>query len=284
MNGGRRLSIDILTVKSSAVAVAFLFLSSAVASPISSTFAKASTDTGMVEVRVEPCGLRGVEGSTVRLTRQQYQTMEQYFSKFQEQFSQTTTRAEAVPLFRDAVVELNSYGLVPKNLGVEQAQRLVTGYQDFTEGSPLENTVQSLWTKGNHQFLNPNLKNAFCLLFATATKIPGYPSTPVIVPLGLLLVLALIPSFIVSVLGAKELANRLAEAGLRLWMLNPFRIFNFVLLTGYDILLLSLGLKGLVMESFSGEGFFMGFTGFMLTLGSEKSIFLGFAFSVNGLR
>jgi hypothetical protein len=41
--------------------------------------------------------------------------------------NQTTTREDAVPIFKDAVVELNKYGLLPKGMSVEKAHSLVTG-------------------------------------------------------------------------------------------------------------------------------------------------------------
>jgi hypothetical protein len=41
--------------------------------------------------------------------------------------NQTSTREEAVPIFKEAVVELNKYGLLPKGMCVEKAQKLVMG-------------------------------------------------------------------------------------------------------------------------------------------------------------
>jgi hypothetical protein len=95
----------------------------------------------------------------VKLTRQQYQNLEQYLVDFRARLNKTTTREEAVPIFKEAVVELNKYGLLPRGMSVERAQRLVTGLYQNTK---LANYVEKL--------LNPSKsllaegKNAFCLL------------------------------------------------------------------------------------------------------------------------
>jgi hypothetical protein len=52
---------------------------------------------------------------------------------------------------------------------------------------------------------------------------------------------------------------------------------------GYEIDLRSFGLKGLVHENLNSGGLFMGYSGLMLSSIADKTYFLGFAFSVNGV-
>ena len=88
---------------------------------------KASNDNDLVEVTSQACGIPGYGNTTVKLTKQQYQNLEQYLVDFRAKLNQTTTKEEAIPIFKDAVVELNKYGLLPKGMSVEKAQNLVIG-------------------------------------------------------------------------------------------------------------------------------------------------------------
>jgi len=118
-------------MKGLVVIVIFLFIGVAVAPSINQNIVKASNDDDLVEVTSQACGIKGYEDTTVKLTREQYQNLEQYFVEFRARLNQTSTREEAVPLFKDAVVELDKYGLLPKGMSVEQFQRIITGlFQD----------------------------------------------------------------------------------------------------------------------------------------------------------
>jgi len=95
----------------------------------------------------------------VKLTKQQYQDLEQYLVDFRGKLNQTTTREEAVPIFKEAVVELNKYGLLPKGMNVEQEQALITGrYHKF---QPL--TLLNSISKKNPLFFNGTW-NLMCLV------------------------------------------------------------------------------------------------------------------------
>jgi hypothetical protein len=85
------------------------------------------TSDDLVEVTSQACGIQGFGNTTVKLTKQQYQNLEQYLVDFRTRLNQTTTRGEAVPIFKDAVVELNKYGLLPKGMSIRQAVDLTTG-------------------------------------------------------------------------------------------------------------------------------------------------------------
>jgi hypothetical protein len=283
--GRKRMSRNILLEKGVAVAIILLFLGVAVVPSITISVVKAAIDNDFVEVTTQACGIKGYGNTTVKLTRQQYQNLEQYLVDFRERVNTTTTREEAAPLFKVAIVELNNYGLLPKGMSIELAQRVVTGYyQNSNILHKIQNDFQSRAKIKQKQNLNPNMKNAFCLLYAAATKIPDYSPSPFIIPFGVLLVFGLIPAFLVSLIGTEELANALAEIGLLIWTLNPFRVFNFVLFMGYEVELRSFGLKGLVHENLDSGGLFMGYSGLMLSPSSDKTYFLGFALSVNGVN
>jgi len=139
------------------VSVILLFIGVAIAPSINQSVVKASTDDDLIEVTSQACGVQGYGNTTVKLTREQYQDLESYLVDFRERLNQTSTREEAVPIFKDAVVELDKYGLLPKGLSVEQAQRLVTGgyfYQRF---------IQIFGRLFNKNQYNSN-SNLFCLV------------------------------------------------------------------------------------------------------------------------
>jgi hypothetical protein len=108
-----------------AIGVIFLFIGVAVAPSINFTVVKASQDDDLVEVTTQACGITGFGDTTVKLTREKYQNLERYLVEFRERLNKTSTRAEAVPIFKEAVVELDKYGLLPKGMSVEKAQKLV---------------------------------------------------------------------------------------------------------------------------------------------------------------
>jgi hypothetical protein len=119
-----------------AVSIILLFIGIAVAPSINHSVVKASIDDDLIEVTSQACGITGYKDTTVKLTREQYQDLEQYLVEFRARLNQTTTREEAVPIFKDAVVELDRYGLLPKGMSVERAQKLVLGWypQQITTG------------------------------------------------------------------------------------------------------------------------------------------------------
>jgi len=150
-----------LLKKCVAVGIILLFIGVASAPSINSTVVKPSDD--LVEVTSQACGIKGFGNTTEKLTKQQYQDLEQYLVDFRARLNQTTTREEAVPLFKDAVVELNRYGLLPKGLSVAQAQKLVIGIE------PSEKTQEFVkkFLKRN-QSGAPN--NTLCLLAGNVDK------------------------------------------------------------------------------------------------------------------
>jgi hypothetical protein len=277
------LSGNRLLKKSGAVAAILLCIGVAIVPCLTSSVVKASTESNSVEVTTQVCGVKGHRPYTVSLTTLQYEKLTHYLDELMERLNATTSQDDVVMLFHEAAAEINNYGLLPRGMTIRQAQMLVSGYpQNSKTSSVFENYILNRWNKKQPINANPSLKNALCVLFAAATKIPGYYPNPVIIPFGILLVLGLFPALIVSIFGQAELANRLAELGLSLWMSNPLRWFNYVVFEGYDIEFRSVGLKGLVHETLHTSGGFRGFTGLMLSPFIDKTYFLGFAFSIYG--
>jgi hypothetical protein len=145
--------------KGLAVGIVLLLVSVTIAPYINFNVVKASNDNDLVEVTTQACGIKGFGNTTVKLTREQYQNLEQYLVGFRARLNQTTTMDEAVSIFKEAVAELNKYGLLPKGLSVEQAQTLVlTGYINEN----LMNHLQEIYQR--HRWISSGESNTFCLV------------------------------------------------------------------------------------------------------------------------
>jgi hypothetical protein len=103
------------------VVVILLFIGLAFAPSINANVGKEE----LVEFTTEICGLNGGK-QTVKLTQQQADEVEALFNTIREQLNVTESREETEEIFKDAVVELDKYGLLG-GLSVKQAQKLVTG-------------------------------------------------------------------------------------------------------------------------------------------------------------
>jgi hypothetical protein len=140
-----------------AVGIILLFVGVTIAPTINFNTVKASTDDDLVEVTTQACGIKGYGNTTVKLTREQYQNLEEYLVEFRARLNQTSTREEAVPIFKEAVVELDKYGLLPRGMNVAQAQKLVIGVE------PKEK-IQKCIQKFLDRIQRGNPNNTFCLL------------------------------------------------------------------------------------------------------------------------
>ncbi len=151
------------------VGILFLFVGVSIVPIVNFHIVKASDDNDFVEVTTQPCGIEGFGNTTVKLTREQYQNLEQYMVEFRERLNQTSTMDAAGTIFKDAVVELDTYGLLPKGMSVGQAQRLVTErYQNVLAISRYTTRLS------DHQIFNNS--NLFCLIAGETkeTRLHGY--------------------------------------------------------------------------------------------------------------
>lgn len=270
--------------KGTAVAVMLLCVSVTFIPCLMSGFGRAVMQEDRVEVTVRVCGVHGYATQVVSLTKHQQESVESYLLGLHERLIMIENREEIRLLLKEAVGVLDSYGLFSGGIRVRDVERLVVGsYEVPFESSNRDLAgVMSLHQRDKGRLNNIPI-NTFCLLFAVARKIDGYSPSPVIVPFGTLLILGLVPAFFASLFGQQELATRLAELGVYVWMLNPFRWFNIVLCEGYETEVRSVGLKGLAHVTLPTQGLFSGFTGLMIAPFKERTFFLGGAFGVYDL-
>jgi len=286
-----------------AVGIILLFVGVTIAPSINFNTVKASTDDDLVEVTTQACGIQGYGDSTVKLTREQYQNLEEYLVAFRARLDQTSTSEEAIPIFKDAVVELDKYGLLPKGMSVERAQKFVTsGYQNQYSLQHLKKiySKNSLNQTGVNNILCLVAGNTDYSLFIGPISMIGLCVYSIIF-FPILIIGAIIP-------GLETLAEKMITALLHFFSLArfiPFEIMGFATFGGIGGFgpysqsepscgwVYSLGLRGVqsINGSFNGaiSGFpvfgdlgLIGFTG--LVVGpkdiSKNRFFLGAAYSV----
>jgi len=195
----------------------------------------------------------------------------------------TTSLDSIVMLFYETIDVMSTYGLLPRGLNVRQAHQFIDDQGElFKAAMQHHHTPTTIWYAQHQKGAMPELKNKFCMVYAKATKIPGYSPNPVIIPFGVLLGLGLCPALIGFLLGNEEATKRLVDLGLSLWMHNPLRFSNYVIFKGYTVEFHTLGLKGLVSTSFNESGAFIGFTGLMHAPSNDTTYFLGFTYYIYG--
>jgi hypothetical protein len=127
--------------KSVVVCILLLFVTTVVSSHLSGAITNLSKDTVLVEMTTEAWSPKGCQCSSLRLTQEQYQSFEQYLVTFRARLNQTKTRSEVASLFKEAVVQLEAYGLLPKGMSIDQAQKLTAGWYQKQSASPAQKQV-----------------------------------------------------------------------------------------------------------------------------------------------
>ena len=148
------------------VGIIFLFIGVSIAPSITANNAliknkmQIAPEKETVSFTVEVCGLNG-EKQTVELTKEEAEEVEQLLNSIRERLNNTETREETEEVFKEAVIELDKYGLLG-DLSIKQAQKLVIGNIGF-------NNYEKSKLKNNNIGLDEN-ENMFCLIAGDTTE------------------------------------------------------------------------------------------------------------------
>jgi hypothetical protein len=143
--------------------VLLLLFGTIIAPSIIPTVASASNEPNLIEITTQICGRGNPQTTTVSLTKEQYQNLKQYLLDFRTQLNKISTREDTINLFREAVIQLHTYGLLPKDTNIEEIQRLVTGQY------PIHQTmIPSPLITRHTQLLNES--NFLCLLTGETSR------------------------------------------------------------------------------------------------------------------
>jgi len=160
--------------------VILLFIGVAVAPSINFTVVKASNDNDLVEVTTQACGIQGFGNTTVKLTREQADELNQLFETINSKLNNATSREESVRIYHNVIIELDRYGLLPRGMTVEQAQKLVAN--GYSKGQGV-----SIFEEISHKNSLQEEPNNFCCLVAGVAQ-DG-------TAMGILGMIGLVPTF-----------------------------------------------------------------------------------------
>jgi hypothetical protein len=254
------------------VTVILLFIGVAIAPSIQVSGVKAAREDDHVEVTSEACGIKGFGDTTVKLTREQYSDLEQYLAEFREQLNTTTTREEAIPIFNDVINELNKYGLLPKGMSIEQAQKLVI--HRYSKGQEV-----SLLEEISHKNSRLDYHNTFCCLVAGVVQDGS--AMGILSMIGMiLLLLSIFPSPFPFISGNPLfflLGGILTVIGFMIVTFSPLALMQQVIINSGNMT--AVGLGGIIHFN---EGLLNGFNGIKITrISTKETYLLGFSFMVS---
>jgi hypothetical protein len=142
------------------IVVIALFLGMTIAPSINANVEKESE---LVEITTDICGLKGGK-NTIKLTKEEADEVDRLFANIRQRLNESTSREEGEEIFKEAVVELDTYGLLG-GLSVKQAQRLVTGEQnDLRTIKPIEEVYRKV-----RRTTNSN-EDMLCLIFGETNE------------------------------------------------------------------------------------------------------------------
>jgi hypothetical protein len=252
------------------IGIIFLFVGVVIAPSINFNVVKASSDNDLIEVTTEVYGIKGFGLHTVMLTTQQYGEVKHLMESIKEQLREAANKEETIAIFKDAVVTLNTYGLIPQGMTIEQTQKLVVGeYKNFkvkTIGERLfpKNTIQT------------NQSNFLCFLAGIVHD--GF----VTGPLGLI-------GAVIAAFGLILTLNFMAIIGLLLMgisnfitTISPVSLLQRVTIHSGDITSVGLGgVKNFNISVETGGGIISGFTGIKISRNDTGQIdLLGVALGI----
>jgi hypothetical protein len=246
------------------VGISLLCIITLITSSLDPIVVKASDDTHIIEVTSQVYGVERFRDTTVHLTGQRYQNLRHYLITIQARLNQTTTREAALTLFKEAITELDTYGLLPKGMTVDQALRIVSGERTRLISQNLLKTKHAIHHTNSN--ISSNVINLFCSFYA---------HTYLTFEDNIWAFLAqFLCSFDLKIFGL--LGSLLYEYS----QVKPFRFMNRVWVAGpgvggYTYYYFTVGLLGLHIGS-DDFGAAFGFSGIKLILGGQEAIYFGF--------
>ncbi|MBE3102503.1 MAG: hypothetical protein IMZ47_09595 [Firmicutes bacterium] len=113
-----------------------MFVGVTVAPSINFNIVKASNDNNFVEVTTQACGINGFGNTTVKLTKQQASEVDNLFESIKTKLDNATDRAETITFFKEVIVKLNKYRLLPRGMNIEEAFKLMSNeYKIYGEST-----------------------------------------------------------------------------------------------------------------------------------------------------
>lgn len=140
------------------VGIILLLIGIIIAPNINANVFKEYQDNNLMKVTIQVCRIKGIQTTTVTLTKQQYTEVEKIFNNLQLKLTTVNTKQEAMSLYNTALRELNSFGLLPKGMSIEQPRILIA------DGYSTEQRLQIVEKSSYHHNIQENQNNSCCLV------------------------------------------------------------------------------------------------------------------------
>ena len=143
----------------------------------------------LVEITVQFYEVDRTYNHTVLLTKEQVRELENLINNFEIKLDRSDNKIETEAIYKDAVVSLNDYGILPEDMSVDKAQRLVTGKELNTRFI----RFFERWYSKNPKSLDDN-ENILCLIAGKSSQ------TAFFAPIGRILMVCFeyLPYFLLS--------------------------------------------------------------------------------------
>jgi hypothetical protein len=141
------------------VSVTLLFIGVAIMPNITVNVPAASEENNLVKITTHILDTTAETTVTAQLTERQFQLVRAVFDDLKIRLSTAKTAEETQRIFNDTIIELDRYNLLPEDMSIEQAQRLVnraSTYQKII--APLQRISQNIQAETTEG----TLQNSFC--------------------------------------------------------------------------------------------------------------------------
>jgi hypothetical protein len=144
-----------------AVGIILLFIGITIAPSINFTVVEASNNNELVEVTTQVCSANTDIAHTIHLTKQQVREARRVFDELKNCMSTAESMEETRRIFNETIVLLSRYNLLPNDMSIEQAKRLVTG---ANQNQKVVTLLQKISTKFQADLKAGTIQNSFCFI------------------------------------------------------------------------------------------------------------------------
>lgn len=112
--------------KSLVIGMVVLFIGVAFTPSVYANVSKTSFENELVDITIEICGISRTQEYIIQLSEQDAIKLDVLFDDMKFKLDNVNTKQETVEIFKDAVLSLNEFGLLPSDISIKEIQQLVT--------------------------------------------------------------------------------------------------------------------------------------------------------------
>jgi len=267
--------------------VILLFIGVAVQPVIIADVSNESNDSEKVEITVEICEIDKTYNHSMMLTLEQACELSGIIDSFEKKINRATTFEETNKITSDLAVSLNEYGLLPEDLSVEGAKKIITCNNLHMK----INRFMEKISRRNNNNNSPEIINSLCVIYASIFNKPTVTiDFNLLMPISFLFLAlyVLVDGFYYYKSNNSPILGWLFVFTHLYYQLKPLRLMNLIIIESiepYSVYSIGLlGNKKTTAEPYQHYGMF-GYTGLIIKFNCEpfyeffdcKMIFIGSA-------